>query len=119
MDYANTFLIDLKFQQENKPTETYVQKVKQIVETIREKGRDTIFRMVFVNSVWSDRIHIINHLRTIGVRSVELLECHNLARKKYEKLDMVNIDYTPNKEYFNAFGKFLVENGIECKLIRI
>ena len=44
-------------------------------------------------------------LKDLDIDSLEILNCHNLARKKYEKLGLSFIDCTPNAEKLSFFCK--------------
>lgn len=83
--YAKLMIIDLKLQPEMfLESENYIRSMKLHLDKIKSKKIDVIYRLVFVNSVYTNYKLVINRLQYLNVNSIELLKCHNLAHKKYQ-----------------------------------
>lgn len=58
-------------------------------------------------------------LKDLDIDSLEILNCHNLARKKYEKLGLSFIDCTPNAEKLSFFLQMLTEESLNYSFLKI
>ena len=115
--YASGFIIDLKLQREMHPDGKYLEMLRNAFALMGDVRK--VFRLVFVDSVWEDRDRVVEMLRSLGVESLELLKCHNLAASKYAALGLAFRDYTPSGEFFAAFSGLLAQNGVENKMLTI
>lgn len=121
LSFANVFIVDLKLQPENgllgKSRYHFI--INNNLTILRESSKHIFFRIVFVNSVWSAKERILYYLKSYDVRKIEILKCHNLARKKYLKLGRNNIDYTPDDELLQQFSLFLKQNMISNIILSV
>ena len=121
LNLCSGVIIDLKFQRGNKlqNKKYYIDTLKKNIRTLTENKIDVIYRLVFVDSVYEDRTIIIGLLKEIAVDKLELLMCHNLAQKKYKKLGMKNVDFTPKRDKFDSFVSYLTDSGIESIILNV
>lgn len=117
MPFASGFIIDLKLQREMHPDEHYLSREKEASGLLADVPK--IYRLVFVDSVWEDRDAVVEMLGRLGVTSLELLKCHNLAASKYAALGLAARDFTPSGGMMEAFSELLITNGIENKRLTI
>ena len=112
---ADGFILDLKLQKETHLfDECYIQRLKEFIDTTREKS--IAYRLVFVDSIMGEREKITSILKKLGVASIELIKCHNLAERKYLNHGLIPLgDYTPDVLAFEQFVSFLGHNNILCK----
>ncbi|WP_270570189.1 4Fe-4S cluster-binding domain-containing protein [Bacteroides eggerthii] len=118
LPYIDGFYIDLKLQDENNPTNAYINNVCKCLELIKNTEKKIIFRLVFVKSLLLNT-NVIQILHKLNVKNIELLKCHNLGAKKYIKLGLQNKDFTPNQNDFITFSKRIEKEGISVSLLSI
>lgn len=118
--YAKLMIIDLKLQPEMfLESENYIRSMKLHLDKIKSKKIDVIYRLVFVNSVYTNYKLVINRLQYLNVNSIELLKCHNLAHKKYQYLGITNIDYTADENKLSQFINLMQKSGINVNPLSI
>lgn len=118
--YAKLMIIDLKLQSEMfLESESYIRTMKLFIDKIKSKKINVIYRLVFVNSMYKKWELLINRLQCLSVKSIELLQCHNLANKKYQYLGITNIDYTADENLFSQFAGLIKRKGINVNLLSI
>lgn len=113
--------IDLKLQEENDflIKYDYIEKLKNGIKQIKQVGVQIIYRLVFVSSVLKNRKIVVRHLHDLGVMEIELLKCHNLGAKKYEKLNIPYMDYTPEEKHLRQFSEYLDRNNIKNSVLKV
>lgn len=113
--------IDLKLQEENNFLENmdYIEKLKNGIKQIKQAGVQIIYRLVFVYSVLKNRKVVVRHLHDLGVMEIELLKCHNLGAKKYEKLNIPYMDFTPEEKHLRQFSEYLNSNNIKNSVLKV
>lgn len=113
--------IDLKLQEENKflKRHEYIEKMKMGIKQIKQVGLQIIYRLVFVDSILENKDVVVCHLHELGVTDIELLKCHNLAAKKYERLNISHMDFTPKEKHLWQFSEFLNNNNIKNRVLKI
>lgn len=117
LPYIDCLIVDLKLQpQMMLNSEKYL---KKIISMRSEWKREILYRMVFVNQISTHKEAVIKNLKELKICKLEVLLCHNLARKKYEKLCIKSIDFTSHKDEAESFCSFLNSFGIESILISI
>ena len=119
LPFSDYFLVDLKLQREQGLSEGYRRQIMKNLFDLKQNGKDIVYRLVFVNSVYDDKEMILNRLRNMDIHSIEILKCHNLAEKKYEKLKMRNTDYTPSEKKLRLFSDYLLSNRINNNILLV
>lgn len=110
------FIIDVKLQpQMFLNSQNYIIKLLNNLDVLR--NYNTIFRMVYVDEVWTNRQEVTENLLKLGILELELLICHNLGSSKYKKLSLESLDYTSDIANAELFVSFLSENGIRSTIL--
>lgn len=116
--YVNCFLVDLKLQpQLYLNNHKYIEVMKERLNHIRDK--DIYFRMVYVDDMKNKKESVLYLLKMLNVDKIDILLCHSLGKKKYEKLSMEFVDYSANRENAKLFCGFLMDNGICSDLLTV
>ena len=116
--YIDGALVDLKLQPETKLANIeYYKLIKENIEII--KGKQISFRLVFVDSMDPRRQDVVDGLKFLGIKQVELIKCHDLAKNKYTLLGLEHTDYTANETKYQSFSKYLLQSGFDVKLLKI
>ena len=115
LPYIDCLIVDIKLQpQMMLDNQEYH---KHIISTRHLWDGQIIFRMVFVEDMLLHKKEILKVLKELKIDNVEILPCHNLAHKKYDRLLMPWEDYSSDEEKVNKFCSFLVESGINAILL--
>ena len=115
---VDLFIVDIKLQPQMMLNDTsYIKRMHDHLEII--KNKNSIFRMVFVNEVWPRRKMVLESLKRLGISNMEILACHNLGEKKYQKLLMSSIDYSSDKNLAKEFVLYLSSNGIKTTFLSV
>ena len=117
LPFVEGLIVDFKLQTEMHPDDRYLGMVSDALEMAA--GKDLVMRMVFVNSVWTDRERVAGQLRSLGVRSLELLCCHDLAASKYKALGLGYVGFSPDKDHLESFSSYLREMGIDNEILSV
>lgn len=119
LSQANTMIVDLKLQREQGSIPAYLSKISVNLELLNEYDINIQYRLVFVDSLIDDKEKVIDQLSCLGVKRIELLKCHNLGSKKYQKLKMKNVDYTADENLMQKFASFLSSRNIEVNILKV
>lgn len=117
--YMDLSIVDLKLQREQGDLLHYWQILIENLECLQSHGILVKYRLVFVDSVLNDRDLVLQRLNALGVRQLELIKCHNLGSKKYQKLMLEAKSYVADEAKYKAFADFLKNNGINVSLLMI
>lgn len=116
LPYANLFIIDLKLQPQMKLTDSdYINCIQHKLSSLYDKNK--LFRLVFVDDVYAHKEDILYALRKLDVTSIELLLCHNLGEKKYEKLSKQNQLFNADATKMESFRFYLAKNGVDSSIL--
>ncbi len=111
LPFADGFLVDIKLQPQMKLHDAaYIGRMKSHYSLL--EGRRLASRMVFVNDMAGHREKIVSVLKYLGISQLELLLCHNLGAKKYEKLGLPYADYSADRGLMAEFSACLSAEGI-------
>ena len=115
-EYVDIFIVDVKLQPQmllNSPN--YIRRLLDSFDVLRDYCK--IFRMVFVDEVWANKMKVTEILQKLGISELELLVCHNLGSSKYKKLSLYNADFTSDRNNAELFKSFLSEKGIRTTVL--
>lgn len=112
-EYANRVILDLKLQEEMLLHDCrYTSSIQDKITLLQKHQLPIDFRLVFVNSVYDQSHFVIDKLKQLGVKQLELLKCHNLAQQKYKCLGLpFNVSHVDEEKY-NEFTENLIQNQI-------
>lgn len=117
--YADYWIVDVKLQPEMfLEDDDYCNNMVRRLAIIKTCGSPNV-RMVFVDSMLSEVKSISARLKAMGISSLELLQCHNLGKAKYEQMGLKQVDYTADKEKMTQFANLIEEKGIKVKKLYI
>ena len=106
LPYADGFIVDFKLQPQMKLYDTtYLRRIKAHYALLNEKRITN--RLVFVNELTAHREKVVSALRELGIERIELLLCHDLGAKKYEKLGLAHTDCSADKKLMEIFSESL------------
>lgn len=105
--YADIMIVDLKLQPEQRDIPNYINCISENLDLIKKQGINIFYRLVFVNSLISIKEKICKQLKSLGVEEIELLKCHHLGARKYEKLNKESVDFTADERLFQNFSEYL------------
>lgn len=116
--YISCFIVDLKLQPQMKLNDAdYIEKITMMLSLINDKPK--IIRVVFVDEMLDVKEHICQQMKTIGLTDLEILQCHDLGKKKYEKLDKQHISYSANIEKARSFVEYVNKSNFNAKLLTV
>lgn len=115
--YMDLAIVDLKLQREQGYIRHYWQLLTENLKCLFSHGIPVRYRLVFVDSVLIDRDLVLQRLKELDVRQLELLKCHNLGNKKYQKLMLETRSYVADEAKYKAFAEYLRDNGINVSLL--
>lgn len=116
--FVDCWIVDFKFQPQTKlDSKDYFEIIKKNYSEL--KGKNVINRLVFVNEMNVCKESIILKLRELGINKIELMLCHNLGMKKYEKLNKEFNKIRADKDACSNFVGFLEKNNIETTFLSI
>lgn len=115
---VDIWLIDLKMQPQMLLYDAqYFQEMTHRLYILRDAG--LTFRIVFVDELWNVRTDVLSQLIKLHISKIEVLLCHNLGKKKYQRLSLNNKDYTADSALANDFVHFLISQKIDADLLSI
>lgn len=117
--YMDLAIVDLKLQREQGNLDNYWRILNENLKCLLVHGVAIQYRLVFVDSVLLDKDKVLSLLLKLGVNKLELIKCHNLGRKKYQKLSLESTSYAADEDKFMLFADFLRNNGINVSLLMI
>ncbi len=116
--YIDEYIVDLKLQpQMLLGNMAYLDKIKEQLKIIRTKT--VRFRVVFVNGMENVAHEFIDSIRELGVRRLQLLKCHDLAKKKYLDLNLPFNSYAADIKCLNKLYIELYNNNIEVEILQV
>lgn len=111
LPYSDEFMVDFKLQpQMNLYDQTYFAAMKNHYALLY--GKRVVNRLVFVDEMLEHKNQILFALQELGITEIELLPCHNLGAKKYEKLALPHKDYSADKNKLRMFADYMKHNSI-------
>lgn len=125
LQYANYWLIDLKFQYGYIHNQDYSVPHNAIYANLKKMQdkaavENIVYRMVMMREALKNSERLIEMLRECKIPKIELLEYHSLAESKYHQLGWHFHRFTvPSKEEWLEFAGQLHQNGIEPILSKI
>ncbi len=118
LPYADGFIVDFKLQPQMKLYDTiYLRRIKAHYALLN--GKRITNRLVFVNELAAHREQVVSVLRELGIERIELLLCHDLGAKKYEKLGLAHTDCSADKKLIIQFNNYLKSKNIKASLLTI
>ena len=118
LPYVDGFIVDFKLQPQMKLHDmVYLCRIKDHYSLLQ--GKRITNRLVFVNELWEHREQVVSVLRELGIGRLELLPCHDLGAKKYEKLGFAHTDCSADKKLMEKLTEYLFSNGINTSLLYV
>ena len=118
LPYADGFIVDFKLQPQMKLYDTtYIRRIKAHYALLN--GKRITNRIVFVDELAAHREKVVSVLRKLGIERIELLLCHDLGAKKYEKLGLAHTDCSADKKLVIQFNNYLKSKNIKASLLTI
>lgn len=118
LPYAEGFIVDLKLQPEMcLHSESYLGCILKRLKQLR--GRKLLYRMVFVNSMQPYAKEVGLVLSQMGIDSIELLKCHNLAIRKYARLGLPFYETKSDSLAMNEFANVLRSYEIQVRTLSL
>lgn len=118
LPYISIYLIDLKLQPQLYLDDiNYLKRIKNNLIFVGEEQR--MFRMVYVDDMQFCKEKILQKLLFLGVKKIEILQCHNLGKKKYLKLQLPNNDFSADSSMADLFTNYLRNNQINANLLTL
>ena len=115
--YADIMIVDLKLQPEQGDIPNYMNSISENLDLIKKQGINVFYRLVFVNSLMPIKEKICKQLKSLGVEKIELLKCHHLGARKYEKLNKKSVDFTADERLFQNFSEYL--QSVQLKVTQL
>lgn len=116
--YIDSYIVDLKLQpQMCLYDDSYVQRIKLNRSLI--KDNKMLYRLVFVNLLYDKKNDVKRKLLSLNVNILEVLVCHNLGKKKYDRLSIKNEDYTADSELATKLVEFLKTSITKISILTI
>lgn len=116
--YLDLFIIDLKLQPQmclNSPE--YIDSIALRIDYIKDKPIQ--YRMVYVDDIQCVKDTVLSVLKRLSIRDIEILKCHNLASKKYQRMSRRFTNFVVNEKEARLFVDFLQDNNINSNLLTI
>lgn len=118
MGLSNCFIIDYKLQPQMKLyDESYFNLINKNLQKLI--GKERYNRLVFVDEMLGCKNDVLIRLQNFVVTDVEILLCHDLGVKKYEKLGMQHKSYKADPNKASEFVSFLNSNNIKTSFLTI
>lgn len=118
MPYVDSWIVDVKLQpQMNLDNGSYLKQISNMVHVLHPVN--IFYRMVFVNEVLEKEEIVLRKYKHIGINRIEILCCHNLGQKKYEKLSIPFEANNTNIKMAYSFVDYLNRNGIFASLLSV
>jgi len=119
LPYVQVFMVDFKLQPQMKLYDmAYFDRMKTHLQMIGV-GKRVTHRLVFVNAMIDHKERIVSILKEWGVLDVELLLCHDLGAKKYEKLALPHEDHSADRNLLVAFSEYLERHNLRTSILTI
>jgi pyruvate formate lyase activating enzyme len=115
---SDCFIIDYKLQPQMKLyDESYFSLINKHLQKL--VGKEKYNRLVFVDEMLECKNDVLYRLQKLSVSTIEILLCHDLGVKKYERLGMHHKSYKADKNKAEQFVSFLNSNNIITSLLTI
>ena len=106
LPYTDGVIVDFKLQPQMKLHDrAYLRRIKEHYSLLQ--GKRITNRLVFVNELIEHRGKVVSVLQKLGIERMELLLCHDLGVKKYEKLGLAHTDCSADKKLMEKFSESL------------
>ena len=116
--YADTLIVDLKLQPQMKLNDKdYLDSIVYAKQLLNKKS--VYYRMVYVESMKKCIREIFDNLKYIGVEELEVLPCHKLGEKKYNKLSINFLDMSVNSDEVLLFADYLNQHNIYTNVLSV
>ena len=121
VNYADVMIVDVKLQAQHPlyNNQSYIKRLLSHLNICRGNNLHVIYRIVFTDEMRAASLDIINQLGMLNIRAIELLNCHNLGKSKYEKLSIQNFDFSASIPMCTDFAELLQKNGIRIQSLTI
>lgn len=116
--YIDLWYVDLKLQPEMNNL-YYYNLVSSNIKKIFTNHSRILFRLVVTNSIADNTKNIITKLKTLNIKTIELLQCHYLAKGKYIKLNKNSSDFSVSLKQYSGFAEKMINEGIDVKLLSL
>lgn len=117
--FIDEIIIDLKLQPKmNLRNEGYVSSITSLLKTLPSTMKRK-YRLVFINEMSDCKDDIVDKLRRLNIKELELLKAHNLGESKYRKLHLQPKDYSADTTLFSEFAEYLIADGIKVSKLTI
>ena len=93
--------------------------ISENLDLIKKQGINVFYRLVFVNSLMPIKEKICKQLKSLGVEKIELLKCHHLGARKYEKLNKKSVDFTADERLFQIFSEYLQSEQLKVIQLKV
>ena len=117
--YVDIMIVDLKLQPEQGDIPNYMNSISENLDLIKKQGITVFYRLVFVNSLITIKEKICKQLKSLGVEEIELLKCHHLGARKYEKLNKESVDFTADERLFQNFSEYLQSEQLKVTQLKV
>ncbi|MDF2676396.1 MAG: glycyl-radical enzyme activating protein [Bacillota bacterium] len=123
--YTDVFLYDLKIMDDEKHKEFVGSSNKLILENLKRLSQihnNINLRMIIVEGVNAEEKHIeetLKFIKDLGIKKINLLPYHDIAKHKYKKLNMFYEDHKmkkPTEEKMQAFKEMFESNNYNVKI---
>jgi pyruvate formate lyase activating enzyme len=123
--YTDVFLYDLKIMDDEKHKEFVGSFNKLILENLKRLSQihnNINLRMIIVEGVNAEEKHIeetLKFIKDLGIKKINLLPYHDIAKHKYKKLNMFYEDHKmkkPTEEKMQAFKEMFESNNYNVKI---
>lgn len=124
-EYADLFLYDIKLTDETKHRKYIGASNKLIYENLRRLAdihRNINIRMPIIEGVNADREHIgstVALMKELGIKKVNLLQYHDIAKHKYKKLGRQyeeNMMAKPSDDKMRELCEIFTDAGMDAKI---
>ena len=113
--YIDCLIVDIKLQPQMMLNNKHYH--QNLISTRSVWDGQIIYRMVFVEDMLLYKSEILRSLKELTIDEIEILQCHDLAHKKYDRLFMPWVNYSSDEEKSRLFCSFLIESGINAVLL--
>lgn len=118
LPFIDCLIVDLKLQpQVGLDSRHYLDTLFNHYSLIKDKL--IVCRMVFVDEVANHQQKVVDILNNLGVTTIDVLRCHDMANKKYQLLRMPHKDYSSDYDLCVGFVRFLAQEGKLVSLLNV
>lgn len=117
LPFVDEYIIDYKLQPEMKLWDENYSSVMISNLSVIPSNKRLRHRLVCVSGMIHYAEDILKTLKHFDIKELELLKCHNLAEKKYKRLQLPFKTYVPNEAEFEDFCKCIGDEIIVKRFI--